>query len=245
MHLQAAQLLGTRLRQPGQDGATTRIGLHKLLGGPQSFGWRVGGNPDQVLFCNPEFDQARGMGAFGRAYQQDLAAGSSEQRQCGRKKTPFAQGGLRLQQLRQRIAWPPAAGQLSVEGFESSGHDSLASLTDICSPPNGLRDIGRELRNVERLRRLSTGGGCGVHYPLDCGGHWGSGDYCIKVQYIQIRQMVKDFWPLRESYGWTCRHTTFGRANLTGLMNMFWWHRVAEAGQYVVNATVEHSTGRC
>jgi hypothetical protein len=28
--------------------------------------------------------------------------------------------------------------------------------------------------------------------------------------------MVKDFWPLQEAYGWTCRHTTFGKNNLTG-----------------------------
>src|SRR5450830_1956385 len=83
MHLQAAQLLGTRLRQPSQDGATTRIGLHKLLSGPQPFGRGVGGNPDQVLFCNPQFDQPWGMGAFGWPYQQDLAPTGHQPSQCG------------------------------------------------------------------------------------------------------------------------------------------------------------------
>src|SRR5665647_35843 len=52
MHLQPTQLFCARLRQPGQDGTAAWVCFHKLLGGPQPLGRRVGGNPDQVPLCD-------------------------------------------------------------------------------------------------------------------------------------------------------------------------------------------------
>lgn len=71
--LQAAQLLGPDLGQPGDDGAGG-VGLDDLLGDPEAFGRRLGLDPDELPFGEAQVLQARQVRMPGRADDHDLAA---------------------------------------------------------------------------------------------------------------------------------------------------------------------------
>ncbi len=82
-HLQAPDLLGPRLRQPGDDGAAG-VGLDQLFGGPQPLGRCLGIDPDEAALVQALLLQARQVGLARGRDGDDLPAARGDLAQRGR-----------------------------------------------------------------------------------------------------------------------------------------------------------------
>ena len=120
-HLQAANLLGPGLGQPG-DQRAAGAGLDQLLGAPQALGRRVGLDPDQVRSSMPAWCRPGRCGVLGGPTTTTLAAGGDDAaaapaRASATRAPTAADSGPRSDGL----AGPAAAGQFGVQRRKTAG----------------------------------------------------------------------------------------------------------------------------
>ena len=145
-HLQAAQLVGPRLRQPGQHRVDARA-AQRLLGGPQTLGSHCGLHPQQALAGHTARRQRRAKRHMGRCHQHHRRRAAAGQRR--RQQPPFAVHAGGLQQLGQRPHRPAAAGQLGVQRRRTGSHH-LGHRRGQCV---GMPDIGVATARSQRQMR--------------------------------------------------------------------------------------------
>ena len=178
-HLQAAQLLGPGLRQPGHQHAR-RAGLEQLFGGPQAFGRGVGLQPDQAAFVDAVGPQAGGVRRVRRADQQHrgggcrtgAATGGAQRAQQRREQAPCQRAGLGAEQFGQALAGPAAAGQLGVERGKAAGPGGRGRAAELVAPPDG-GGHGRRQRHRGGRFRDRNGRGRKGRLPARNGLHGG------------------------------------------------------------------------
>lgn len=143
LHLQTANLLGSRLRQPRQDGAR-RIGLDHLLGRPKPVCRRCGIDPDHLVRRKTQLRQASYMGLFRRCHQIKAASFAGKGWNGWPKKSPFADGRLRCQKLRQTSGGPTAPGQLRIQHRKAGGNRGWIFATQLRAAPQSFCHMGRQ-----------------------------------------------------------------------------------------------------
>jgi hypothetical protein len=119
--VQAAQLLGARLGQPGEHSVYGGA-AQSLLAGPQGIGRAgVGGaQPQQTLRIQALGLQRRSKGPVRRRHQRHRACAALRQRR--QKQAPLGMHARVLQKLGQSPARPTATGQLGVQQRLARGH---------------------------------------------------------------------------------------------------------------------------
>ena len=136
MHLQAAQLVRSGLRQPGKH-STRGIGFDQLLGGPQAFRRCICGQPDDALGGDTHLRQTGCIGALRGGHQEQLAAIGHQLAQTRCQQPPFAQRGLGLQQLGKPLGGPTATGKLGIQQVKAGRDRWQFPLRNIGCPPHG------------------------------------------------------------------------------------------------------------
>jgi hypothetical protein len=132
-HLQAAQLLGPHLRQPGQHGG--HIGTAQgLLTGPQAGGSRLPVHTQQALRLQTLRCQSRAERHVWSPHQHNRAAGARQRRQ---QQAPLGLAALRLQDFADGAHRPAPARQLRVQARVASGHRDTRTLRQRIGLPQG------------------------------------------------------------------------------------------------------------
>lgn len=137
MHLQAPDLVGAGLGQPGQHRAAG-IGFDELLGHPEALRGRLGLDPHHLVGGNAELGQAAGMGLLWRGHEQELAALLDQGGQAAAEQAPLAQRGLGGQDFGQGARGPAAPGQGRVQKIEARGDSGMLLERQVIARPDGL-----------------------------------------------------------------------------------------------------------
>lgn len=153
MHLQAPDLIGAGLRQPGQHRASG-IGLDELLGHPEAVCGRLGLDPHHLICGQAELGQTASMRLLGRGYEQDLATVRNQGWEAAPEQAPFAQRGLGGQDFGQRAGGPASTGQGGVQRLKACGDCGMVLVRQIVARPDGLSH-----RDGEALAVEGAGGG--------------------------------------------------------------------------------------
>lgn len=143
-HLQAADLFGAGLRQPGHERAAA-TGFDELFGAPQALGRRIGLDPHEVLLVDAGVVQAGHVRRLRRAHDDHAAAGADDAAEGRADDAPLEHGGLRAQQLGYGLAGPAAARQFGIELREATRRDRAALRAEVGTTPEGLFDLRRQL----------------------------------------------------------------------------------------------------
>ena len=150
-HLQPAQLLGPRLRQPGHH-RLARVGLDQLFGGPQPLGRRFGLDPHEAPLVQPLLDQPGQVRRPRRADHHHLGAAFDQRTQRRTQQPPFDDARLRRQQLADRAARPARTRQLLVQPCPAGRHHRSGLRTQVAASPQRRLDLRRQ-HGIERCRR--------------------------------------------------------------------------------------------
>lgn len=156
LHLESANLLRPRLRQPGEDG-TRRIGLDHLLGDPQAVGGRCSFYPDHLVGRKSQLAEPTDV-RFLRGRYQVQASSLSGQRWNGRpEQAPLANGRLCREELRQTAGRPTPSRQLRIERGKAGGHRDRMGSAQLRASPDRLRHmrwqgVGRGRRRAQSNR---------------------------------------------------------------------------------------------
>ena len=133
-HLQAAQLLGPHLWQPGQHGQ--HLGAaQRLFTGPQALGGGVAAHPQKAAGIQPLRGQPRPKRQVRRADQHHRANSFCERRQ---QQAPLMLAGVGLQNFAQSAHRPAATRQLGVQGGMAGEHGGRCVVAQRVSAPDGV-----------------------------------------------------------------------------------------------------------
>jgi hypothetical protein len=164
--LQTADLLGPRLREPGEYG-THGPCLEDLFGGPEPLQRRNGPHPHQLRRRYAQLRQPPGVRRLGWRHQVNAATLLQQGRQRGPQQAPFAPQCLRQQQLRHGLRGPPATGQLRIQ----------------CAKPgrNSARHRSHHVHPAPDSRSYGAGKGSGVKGMDSSKGGKGHGQASAKI----------------------------------------------------------------
>ncbi len=153
-HLQATELVGAGLRQPGQHGGD--IGTpQRLLAGPHAGGGRVGGDPQQTFggqALGREPGPERRMRRPHQQYRACRGPGQGRQQQA-----PFVLAAVGLQDFDQCAYRPAAPGQLRIQRCMPGGQHHTGRACQGIGTPDGAgighgdRQGGHEKKGIKIL----------------------------------------------------------------------------------------------
>ena len=148
MDLQAADLFGSGLGQPGQH-STGRVGLHDLLRGPKAVCRCRCTDPHHLVRGQAQLGQATGMRLLRWCDQVNAATGLDKGRQRWPQQSPLTQRCLRHQQLGQAVCGPATSRQLLIQRREARRHRARDRSPHLRAPPDSLRHMAWKDTSVE------------------------------------------------------------------------------------------------
>lgn len=140
LHLESANLLRPRLRQPGEDG-TRRIGLDDLLGCPQAVGGGCSFYPDHLVGRKAQLAESADVRLLGGPNQVQASSLSGQRRNGRPEQAPLANGRLCREELRQTAGRPTSSRQLGVERGKAGGHRDRMGAAQLRASPDRLRHM--------------------------------------------------------------------------------------------------------